>query len=54
MTILDFLLIGLFLGGAAYLLFRSLYKNKGHCAGCSKYGCTIRESPFRKKDDLRQ
>lgn len=29
--------------GAVYLLYRSLWKKKGHCSGCSTGACEGRE-----------
>jgi hypothetical protein len=29
------------LGGSAYLLYRSLWKRKGACSGCSAGGCAV-------------
>ncbi|HAM33954.1 MAG TPA: FeoB-associated Cys-rich membrane protein [Deltaproteobacteria bacterium] len=38
MGIVDFVLIGLIVGGAFYLLYRSLWKKKGYCHGCDSAG----------------
>ena len=38
MGIVDFVLIGLIVGGAFYLLYRSLWKKKGYCHGCDSSG----------------
>ncbi|OFX26202.1 MAG: hypothetical protein A2V77_21205 [Anaeromyxobacter sp. RBG_16_69_14] len=40
----DFVLSAVILGGAGYLLYRSIWKKKGHCAGCSGGGCTSRDT----------
>jgi hypothetical protein len=34
MGIVDVVLIVMIVGGAVYLLYRSLWKKKGYCAGC--------------------
>ncbi len=47
MGIVDFLLIGLILAAAIYLLYKSLWKNKGQCAGCSDGSC--KERAAKKK-----
>ena len=44
MGIKDIVLMGLIIAGALYLLYRSLWRKKGHCAGCDacetvKKGC---------------
>jgi hypothetical protein len=38
MGIVDYVLIGLIVGGAIYLLYRSLWKKKGYCHGCTPSG----------------
>jgi len=38
MGIVDVVLIVLIVGGAVYLLYRSLWKKKGYCAGCDSSG----------------
>jgi len=38
MGIVDYVLIGLIVGGAFYLLYRSLWKKKGYCTGCDPSG----------------
>jgi hypothetical protein len=43
MTFSDILLMGLIIGGAIYLLYRSVWKKKGHCAGCSAETCEMRK-----------
>jgi hypothetical protein len=40
----DIIVASVILAGAAYLLYRSLWKKKGHCAGCSGGGCTSRDT----------
>lgn len=50
MTLIDYLLMGLILSGAVYLLYRSVFKKKGYCAGCSEKGCLKRDTPFKGKE----
>jgi hypothetical protein len=38
MGIVDTVLIALIIGGAAYLLYRSLWKKRGYCPGCDPPG----------------
>ena len=38
MGIVDYVLIGLIVTGAVYLLYRSLWKKKGYCSGCDISG----------------
>jgi len=40
MGLKDLLIAGVILIGAAYLLYRSLWKKKGHCQGCSDGSCS--------------
>lgn len=42
MGIADVVWMVLILGGAAYLLYRSVWKKKGHCQGCDNAGCSKR------------
>jgi hypothetical protein len=35
----DYILIGLIAAGSVYVLYRSVWKKKGHCCGCSRDGC---------------
>jgi hypothetical protein len=62
MGIVDFVLIGLIVTGAVYLLYRSIWKKGGYCHGCSSSGkCGqdpggIRQGngvPLRSKEDER-
>lgn len=39
----DLIIMVTILAGAAYLLYRSLWKKKGHCQGCSDHGCGNRK-----------
>lgn len=38
MGIADIIIATVILAGAAYLLYRSVWKKKGHCSGCDT-GC---------------
>jgi len=40
MGFVDILLMGLIIAGAVYLLYRSVWKKKGHCQGCDSETCT--------------
>lgn len=35
----DLVTAGLILAGAVYLLYRSIWKKKGHCHGCTSGAC---------------
>lgn len=35
----DMIIAAFILAGAAYLLYRSLWKKKGHCCGCDSGSC---------------
>lgn len=37
----DILLMGVIIGGALYLLYRSVWKKKGHCSGCNSVTCEM-------------
>jgi hypothetical protein len=39
MQLLDIVLTGALIGGALYLLYRSLWKKSGYCRGCSAENC---------------
>ncbi len=39
----DIVLIILIIGGAFYLLYRSLWKKKGHCQGCDSATCDMKK-----------
>lgn len=39
MGISDMVIAAVILAGAAYLLYRSVWKKKGHCHGCDGGGC---------------
>jgi len=38
MDLKDIIIAAIILAGAFYLLYRSLWKNKGHCSGCGEIG----------------
>ncbi len=40
----DIIVASVILGGATYLLYRSLWKKKGHCHGCASGGCAARDT----------
>lgn len=42
MGLFDIILMILILGGAFWLLYRSLWKKKGHCQGCDSGSCNTR------------
>jgi len=37
----DIIWMGLIIVGALYLLYRSVWKKKGHCAGCPSSSCDM-------------
>ena len=39
MGISDIIIAVIILAGAVYLLYHSLWKNKGHCQGCDSGSC---------------
>lgn len=43
MGIVDILLMVLIISGAFYLLYRSLWKKKGHCQGCDLETCDVKK-----------
>ncbi len=43
MGAIDILLMGLIIGGALYLLYRSIWKKKGHCSGCASETCEMKK-----------
>ncbi len=45
MRFVDIILMILILIGTIYLLYRSLWKKKGHCAGCDSDTCDIKKPP---------
>jgi hypothetical protein len=40
MGFVDVALMAVIIAGAVYLLYRSLWKKKGHCPGCDSETCT--------------
>jgi hypothetical protein len=48
MGIVDVLLMVLIIGGAVYLLYRSLWKKKGHCIGCDSETCDVKKKSNQK------
>jgi len=49
MGIYDTIWMGLIIAGALYLLYRSVWKKKGHCAGCSSGACDMGKTSNAKK-----
>jgi hypothetical protein len=49
MGFVDILLMGLIIAGAVYLLYRSLWKKKGHCQGCDSGTCKP-DKKYNSKD----
>jgi len=39
----DIVLMAVIVSGAVYLLYRPLWKKKGHCAGCSSEACGMKK-----------
>lgn len=39
MGFVDIVLMALIIAGAIYLLYRSVWKKKGHCQGCNSETC---------------
>ena len=39
MGIVDIIWMAVILGGASWLLYRSVWKKKGHCQGCDSGSC---------------
>ena len=48
MGIVDVFLMVLIIGGAVYLLYRSLWKKKGHCMGCDSGICDVKKKLNQK------
>ncbi len=49
MEIYDVIWMAMIVGGALYLLYRSVWKKKGHCGGCSSSSCGMRGKYNAKK-----
>jgi len=43
MGFVDIALMAVIIGGAVYLLYRSLWKKKGHCSGCDSNTCETKK-----------
>ncbi len=41
----DIIVMTLLIGGAFYLLYRSVWKKKGHCHGCDSEMCGVKKRP---------
>ena len=39
----DITLMAVIIAGAVYLLYRSVWKKKGHCQGCDSGTCEVRK-----------
>jgi len=51
MGLSDIIIAAVILAGAVYLLYRSVWKKKGHCQGCSDGGCgSGQEKGVRSKE----
>ncbi|MBI5101079.1 MAG: FeoB-associated Cys-rich membrane protein [Nitrospirae bacterium] len=44
MGIKDIIFMALIIGGALYLLYRSVWKKKGHCSGCGPDTCEMKKT----------
>jgi len=49
MGLVDIILMIVIIAGAVYLLYRSLWKKKGHCPGCDSETCKP-EKKYNPKD----
>jgi hypothetical protein len=45
----DIIWMVIIIGGALYLLYRSLWKKKGHCPGCESGTCDMSRRTTLKK-----
>lgn len=43
MGLIDIPLMTAIIGGAVYMLYRSIWKKKGHCSGCNDMTCHIKK-----------
>ncbi|TAL22006.1 MAG: FeoB-associated Cys-rich membrane protein [Nitrospirae bacterium] len=43
MNFVDIALMAVIIAGALYLLYRSLWKKKGHCQGCDSETCNVKK-----------
>jgi hypothetical protein len=48
MGFIDIALMIVIAGGALYLLYRSVWKKKGHCQGCDSGSCDVKKKPGSK------
>jgi hypothetical protein len=49
MSFIDIALMAVIIVGAVYLLYRSLWKKKGHCPGCDTSSCDMTGKKIDKK-----
>ncbi|GFP22000.1 hypothetical protein HKBW3S06_01226 [Candidatus Hakubella thermalkaliphila] len=49
MGLVDILWMVLIIGGVVYLLYRSLWKKRGYCQGCSSGTCEVKKKWNSKK-----
>jgi hypothetical protein len=47
MGLVDIVWMTLILAGAGYLLYRSLWKKKGHCGSCEGCNCSSKQEENR-------
>jgi hypothetical protein len=40
----DIVWMGLIIAGTVYLLYRSVWKKKGHCTGCDSQTCGLKKA----------
>lgn len=40
----DIIWMGLIIAGTVYLLYRSVWKKKGHCTGCDSQTCGLKKA----------
>lgn len=43
MGLADIVWMAVIIGGAVYLLYRSIWKKKGHCSGCGSGTCDTKK-----------
>ncbi len=48
MNFVDIALMVVIIAGAVYLLYRSLWKKKGHCQGCDMGSCEAKKKSNSK------
>ncbi len=54
MGVVDIVLMVVILAAAEYLLYRSLWKKKGHCAGCDTCECPTGAKPPVQKISIQK